>query len=591
MTDKKRGRLYAVLLAAVIILQCIALVYIFAVKKTSFHEDEVFSYALSNSYKRPFIYGSAHQVVDNYDVWFTGTEFRDYIRTNEDTRFRYDSVWYNQAEDVHPPLYYAILHTICSVNTGKFSWWYAFAINLVCFVLTQVFLYLLSDKVMCSKLRALLVCAFWGATLAAQNNYLFLRMYGMNTLFSVIYAYLCIGLAAGGKPDRKRCVLIALTAFLGAMTQHFFLVYAFFVTAFVCIWLLIRKEFKHFFGVGAAAASGVALSFLVFPATISHMMPGAMIQSEEPNRRNQMIRIGSQLGRGLFGIEWLNTDLFLFSFVALCVIIPLMIPLLFLFRKEPWMLRFRAYLKKRIKEMPERAGKIRSTIPPAVLIIIICAVFYVVVSGLYCYNDFGEDSERYYYQITPLIVLAFIWLALTIISIIPFRKARIAMHSALVISLAAAIVYQHCTYKMTFVISSDTEKGYIKEYTANSDCILLSASPIYLPIYTFMLEEADDIYFTCYGDARYIDDDLLAEYQKLFNQDEPFILILDEANFCKPEDEYSEDLLVKARYRKEKTEEFALEWFSEKSGRNPERLTAETAQVNRVVAFRFDPQT
>ena len=104
-----------------------------------------------------------------------------------------------------------------------------------------------------------------------------------------------------------------------------------------------------------------------------------------------------------------------------------------------------------------------------------------------------------------------------------------------------------------------------------------------------MLEDADDVYFTLFRDGYYHEDKQLAEYQKLFDSDDPFILILDETEFCEEEDQYSEDLLVRAFFREDMTEKYILEWFEEKSGRRAERLTAETAHVNRVAAFRFEP--
>ena len=141
ISEKKNFSKMNIVFIAIILIQMICLVLTFVTQKTANHEDEFFSYALSNSYYRPFIYGSAHQVRDNINVWMTGDDFKYYIETNENTRFHYDSVWSNQTADVHPPLYYAVLHTICSFFPNHFSWWWAFSINLICFAVTQFFLY------------------------------------------------------------------------------------------------------------------------------------------------------------------------------------------------------------------------------------------------------------------------------------------------------------------------------------------------------------------------------------------------------------------------------------------------------------------
>lgn len=65
----------------------------FAVNNTAHHEDEYFSYGLANSQNRVYLYGSAFQVPDNYNVWMTGDDFKYYIETNEESRFSYDTVW------------------------------------------------------------------------------------------------------------------------------------------------------------------------------------------------------------------------------------------------------------------------------------------------------------------------------------------------------------------------------------------------------------------------------------------------------------------------------------------------------------------
>ena len=71
ISEKKNFSKMNIVFIAIILIQMICLVLTFVIQKTANHEDEFFSYALSNSYYRPFIYGSAHQVRDNINVWMT----------------------------------------------------------------------------------------------------------------------------------------------------------------------------------------------------------------------------------------------------------------------------------------------------------------------------------------------------------------------------------------------------------------------------------------------------------------------------------------------------------------------------------------
>lgn len=588
--NKFSKRAAGLVLAAVIILQTLTLILTFSIKHTGNHEDEFFSYGLANSYKRTFLYGSSLYVDDNYDVWMTGDDFRYYIRTNENTRFCFDSVWYNQAEDLTPPLYYSILHTICSIDTEGFSWWYAFAINLVSYVVTLIFLYLLAAKLSRSQLTALLICAFWGFTLIAQGNFLFLRMYSMATMFSVVYAYATLRLVCGDTLTVRGAVLTGLAVFLGAMTQHFFLVTAFFLTAFSCIWLLIRKQVKQFFMLGISAAAGVLLSIAVFPATIPHLQPGRVTENKAVDRIAQMQTMLSNILKNTTGFSYIDLSWTTYAVGIFGILIPLSLPLLFLFRKEPWMLKLRSRLKERIRSFRQKKHKPLSIAPGAVILFLVTAIYYFIVSGSFCYDDYGEDSERYYYQITPFMILLAVWFLSYLIMRIRNSSVKRIMYGLLSVVLSALLVFQNVLYDPVYIINADTENGRICEYTEDEDCILLTYSAIFLPIFCQMLEGADDVYFTLLEKDRYSDEKQLEEYRKIFEKDEPFLLLLDETALSLEEYKDSTDIFKKAMYDEEWTAEYIVKWFEKESGMKSHRLTAETVHKNRIAAYRFEPE-
>ncbi len=65
-----------------------------------------------------------------------GKPYMDYLTADEEDCFNYINVWQSQASDVHPPLYYVCLHTICSLFPGTFSKWYAGVINIFFAIMT-----------------------------------------------------------------------------------------------------------------------------------------------------------------------------------------------------------------------------------------------------------------------------------------------------------------------------------------------------------------------------------------------------------------------------------------------------------------------
>lgn len=95
-----------------------ALLMILAIEnKTNFYSDEISSYKLAN-------HDMTKRVFEDGRVYYpSGSAWSGFTTVASENRFSYGNVWKNQAKDVHPPLYYAILHTICSVMPGCFSVW------------------------------------------------------------------------------------------------------------------------------------------------------------------------------------------------------------------------------------------------------------------------------------------------------------------------------------------------------------------------------------------------------------------------------------------------------------------------------------
>ena len=145
-------------LSLIILLQLVNITNIIVNKKIAFHSDEIFSYGLANSFYEPYLetdsvrdrIGEGH--LNNIGHWISSDIIRKYVTVQKGEQFRYDSVWYNQSKDRHPPFYYSVIHTISSFFPDVFSYVFGFAVNFVCFVITQIFLYRLSRNILKSKL-------------------------------------------------------------------------------------------------------------------------------------------------------------------------------------------------------------------------------------------------------------------------------------------------------------------------------------------------------------------------------------------------------------------------------------------------------
>ncbi len=410
MLSGKLKSLPSVLLAAVIIIQVFYLFRMGTQEKKEYHCDEVYSYGLANGFYQPFIESGNIRSFDFHyvDEWVSGEVYRNYLTVQENQRFRYDSVWYNQSQDRHPPLFYAVLHTVCSFFPDTFSPWFGMIPNLIYFAVTQYFLYRLSKNVLKSRYLALLVILFFGFTPAAVNNTLFIRMYCMLVMWGVIFMYLHSRLAYVQKENFFRDFLpITVITALGALTQYVFLFMAFATAVCFCFWYLLRKKYKIFWIYGLSMLSGVLMMFAVFPASIQHLFTE-----------------GSGVGRGLdeqlvIAVRYLFFNVFCMNrsnlVWLLCFLPPMVgiltamaLPVLFLFRdrlkgtkakinakwnrmKKGFHRKPFASLKESIKSHPEMIA----------MIAMLASVVTVMVIVSYTVSFMGKFADRYFFIICP----------------------------------------------------------------------------------------------------------------------------------------------------------------------------------------------
>lgn len=118
----------------------LSIIFFFATKKNGLFIDEIWTYNLSNSYFNPFI-GNASKF---FNTVLDGSFFYNSLTVQQNQIFSYASVFASQAADVHPPLYYCLIHTICSFFPNTFSIWFGLAPNILFFVLVYFFIVAIS---------------------------------------------------------------------------------------------------------------------------------------------------------------------------------------------------------------------------------------------------------------------------------------------------------------------------------------------------------------------------------------------------------------------------------------------------------------
>ncbi|SDB29483.1 hypothetical protein SAMN02910298_01442 [Pseudobutyrivibrio sp. YE44] len=251
-----------------VILFLSVLVVFFGLRKQDFHVDEVWNYGLSNNISSiyPHIeYGKEYKGLG---------PFKDFVEVSKGEGFNYTNVWANQANDVHPPLYYCLFHTICSLFPNTFSIWYGIGLNMVFMALSIIVLYKLSKLIFKDDFSAFAVILAFGTTVSFLDTIIFIRMYAQFTLLAILFAYLIK--IYWDKPLTKRFYLLAgLNLIVGVFTHYYFLIYGFFLCAVFCVNLIIKKSYIELRNSILTFVGSGILYILMWYHILSHIFRGS----------------------------------------------------------------------------------------------------------------------------------------------------------------------------------------------------------------------------------------------------------------------------------------------------------------------------
>lgn len=404
--NKKTGITYCIL-GVLIMMQFAYLIYSFTVLKKGYHSDEIWTHGYANSYYQPNLNSNQYNggLELNKEEWLPGSILNDYLTVNEGEEFAYGSIYYNCSTDLHPPFYYMVLHTLCSFMPGEFSWWNGFGINLVLFVLTQIFLFLTVRKLSHNNLLAILTCALYGFSQGGENTFIFVRMYAMSTFFVVLTTYLHCELYDREDGFKKILPIIFVVTFLGGFTHYFFLIYACVISACFCFNYLFKKQYKKLLIYAVTLLGAVGVMFLIYPYAFTHLFRFTGTRSLETGYGGfwfELRFLVHYMCYELFGIyvSPLPTYFMIYAAEAVMLLVLIGVPVSFLLRKEQWfkdgVKNFGIAVKKAVKEK-------KWLMTCAMIFAVIGLVVAVAITT--CVFRMGGTATRYVFVIYPEIMV------------------------------------------------------------------------------------------------------------------------------------------------------------------------------------------
>lgn len=251
-------------LAVVLLLQLFTCLY-FGTKKQGFYEDEMATYALSSC-------PDALWRTDYEGTWKSGQDCADLFIINKNTRFSYEMVYENQAKDVHPPLYYFLIHSLESFFPGIFSKWIGLVPNIVFCLLTTFLIFYISNQITGHKVISVSTAFLWAFSIGSLNTAVFIRMYAMLTFLATALLALHIklwkSLHNGKKLKYWIYILLLLCTTAGILTQYYFMIFCFFLCGSFVLYLLFCRRWRLLFHYIFIETVSIVVSITAFPPMI-----------------------------------------------------------------------------------------------------------------------------------------------------------------------------------------------------------------------------------------------------------------------------------------------------------------------------------
>lgn len=497
---KKRFLIWAVVIAFI----HIGLVIFFGTQKEGFHEDEYYTYWSVAS----------EQIEPTNFAWNTGDGLKSRFYIREGQQFSYDLVVRNQAEDVHPPLYYLTLHTFMSFFVNSFYKWFGIILNLLFTLITYaciVFIFHQIGKgiIQHREQLALLAGLIYAIAPSTISSAMLTRMYAMFTMWTALYTALFILLIRNSQCSRRKFGLLVLSGaaicYCCFLTHYFALLVPFCLTGAYCLYTLLkRKGIIRMLVYGSSMLVAILLAVYTYPACISHIFSGY--------RGKGAIQglLTTSLESTVIFIGYMNDYIFA-KLLLPCVIVFLIFAVIGL------------VMNVREKNTSEPGMYIYQM----VMLGITCIVSFLVLSRTALIV--GEASCRYIY---PVIGLILPYMAYTVASVVLQLKDKltekniipqskkitdIVLAGVLLVVLISPSLCGYYQGNVSFLYEEDAEKkAFSEEYSEYPVIMVYGASNSYKSWYVDnQLWPFENVFYVNYEHMQEINDERLATADKI----------------------------------------------------------------------------
>ena len=451
--DKKKALKYLI----IIILILIGIRVYFGYQKEDFFMDETFSYTLMNMKEGAGMIQTAPEL---NNTWISGDKIKDMLTVSTDEILRYDTVYYNQTQDVHPPLYYFLLHTASALSFGNFTKWTGIILNIIIFVGICAVLYIIGKKIFKSTIWALVLVAIYGVSTGGVFSTIFIRMYELLIFFVLLYLNKVIDILKKNVIENesisKKDMIELITIFVfGMFTHYHFIIISVLISAILFIIMLFKKvKLSRILTYVGINILGLLIYSAIYPSFYTHMF-GTQRGTESTGNLLNLADYADRIKRGINVF-----DVNIFGEVG-----KIIIPIFILFIT---LAVIKKILENGLKKVEEKDGKKEETecIDKYILgIVIISTIIYFMLVG----KIVPFMSIRYFLIIVPLIHIVLVYIFKFVMETL-VKKEILRISMVVIIILGYMLISLTVAEKNEFLYKGsnnmykEIEKTGVKDY-------------------------------------------------------------------------------------------------------------------------------
>ena len=271
-------------------------------------------------------YDAARKMLQGESTWISGETLYEQISVTEQTRFQYPQVYLNQMLDVHPPLYYMLVHTVFSVWAGEYFDFYLFGINIVLLLGTCAVLYCTVIRFWNNMAAAVLAVALYGFSQGFFSCALYFRMYAMETFFVLLTLWLHLYMKEKHWELRKwEWLRLDAIVLLGFMTHYYYILFMIplFIVTVCRMWGGEENRQKLWIYFRNMLCTGI-VSLVIWPFSVYHIFFGyrgteAMANFNFHGILNKLALYGTIFAQAFFFDSTVVLVLVLFAMLVYCI--------------------------------------------------------------------------------------------------------------------------------------------------------------------------------------------------------------------------------------------------------------------------------